>query len=743
MILTLFCVFVNRHNLLGLRRFAKTQNTVKSAKPRPNGVLQLPQSLIIFLLVLLSCQMDRNKPKRENMSAKNSQEDAYLWLEEIQSESSIEWVKEQNALSAKTLEGIADFEPMRERLLSVLNSKERIPYIVKSGKYCYNFWRDDSHVRGLWRRTSLENYVSEDPAWEIVLDLDALSLNENENWVWKGCDILYPTYDRCLVFLSRGGTDALVVREFDLESKQFIADGFCLPEAKSRVSWKDRDTLYVSTDFGPQSLTDSGYPRIIKEWTRGTHLADAKLVFEGNKEDVSVSASVVHDHGHTYEFIHQSLTFFTDDVYLRKCEKWHKLDKPADTQIATYGEFILFSPRFDWTIAEKTYSAGTLLAIEAQKYLEGDRFFHVLFEPTDQISLVSTNSTKNFLILNVLENVRNKIFLLKYEKGSWSQEIFEIPAFGSTSLVGIDSDASDEYFMVHSDYLTPASLWMGDLKKSSRSKIKSLPAYFNAEGLEIAQYEAISKDGTHIPYFQVSSKQMPLDGNRPTLLYGYGGFEISLQPAYQAMRGCGWLEQGGVYVEANIRGGGEFGPKWHNAARKENRQRAYDDFIAVAEDLIARKVTSPAHLGIQGGSNGGLLMGVMLTQRPDLWKAVLCQVPLLDMKRYHKLLAGASWIDEYGNPDNEVDWAFIQKYSPYHNLRQGQDYPHVFFTTSTRDDRVHPAHARKMAAKMLGLGYPVLYYENIEGGHAGATNNEQIAYKTSLEYMFLMQELVR
>ena len=701
------------------------------------------QSFSLCLLLLFGCSGPSETPGScaATSISSSSQEDAYLWLEEISSEKSLSWVEAKNAISKKMLENTPSFEPMKERFLSILNSKERIPYVRKQGEHYYNFWRDDAHARGLLRRTSLEDYKKENPSWETVLDLDALAEAEQENWTWKGDDFLYPSRDRALIFLSRGGSDAVVVREFDVEKKKFISDGFYLPEAKSRVCWKDKDTLYVGTDFGPGSLTQSGYPRVVKEWKRGEPIEQAQIVFEGEKTDVYVSAWVAHDHGHTFEGISRSPTFFTNDLYLKKEGEWIQIDKPADAQMGIYGDQLLFTLRSDWTIANKTYPAGSLLSAPYEKYLQGERSFQVLFEPTAQTSLEGTSSSKNFLILSVLDNIQNKIYLMKQEDGIWIKEAFEAPLFGSTSVYGVDEDTSDEYFMVHSDYLTPTSLWMGNLNDSSRIKLKSLPSFFHADDLEIHQYEAISKDGTRIPYFQVNRKQMPLDGNQPTLLYGYGGFEISLQPTYQAVRGAGWLEKGGVYVEANIRGGGEFGPNWHNAARKENRQRSYDDFIAVAEDLIARGVTSPQHLGIQGGSNGGLLMGVMLTQRPDLWKAVLCQVPLLDMKRYHKLLAGASWIDEYGDPEKENEWAFIQKYSPYHNLHSSEKYPSTFFTTSTKDDRVHPGHARKMAAKMEDLGCDVLYYENTEGGHAGATNNEQIAYKCALEYAFLTQQI--
>jgi len=668
-------------------------------------------------------------------------DDPYLWLEDISSERSLTWVREQNAATVRELGGSADFETLRQRLLSILDSKERIPSVAKRGAYYYNFWRDEKHARGLWRRTTLEEYKKAEPAWETVLDLDRLAEVENENWVWKGYDVLRPTHDRALVFLSRGGADAAVAREFDLNTKEFVREGFFLPEAKSGATWRNRDTLYVGTDFGPGSLTSSGYPRIVKEWRRRSSLEEARTLFEGQTEDVGVSAGVAHDHGRVYEFVRRRATFFTNEVYVRRGDEWVRIDKPDDARLDTFADQILLRLRSDWTIGGRKYPAGALLAADFEAYLRGDRNLAELFEPSDRKCLTGTSATKNYLIVNELENVRNKLYLLKHEAGRWTQGALDTLGFGSISARGIDPDESDDYFLTATDFLAPSRLYFGTVGQAQCEELKSLPAFFAAEGLEISQHEATSKDGTKIPYFQVSRKSLRLDGENPLLLYGYGGFEVSLLPNYMPSVGSAWLQRGGVYVLANIRGGGEFGPKWHHAARKENRQRAYDDFIAVAEDLIGRKVTSPKHLGIQGGSNGGLLMGVMLTQRPDLFKAVVCQAPLLDMKRFHRLLAGASWVDEYGDPEKPEDWSYISQYSPYQNVAQDQKYPRVLFMTSTRDDRVHPGHARKMFAKMKEQGHDVLYFENIEGGHGGAADNKQAAYMSALGYAFLIKEL--
>src|SRR5262245_15797702 len=703
------------------------------------GILFAIFALIAASAMQVPTAMSASTPT--SAMAEQSSDDPYLWLEDVGGDRALTWVREQNAVSTRQLEAVPGFEKLRARLLSMYESRERIPNVTKHGAYLYNFWRDEKNSRGLWRRTTLAEYRKTEPAWEIVLDLDKLAEAEKENWVWKDANTLWPSHDRALIFLSRGGADAAVMREFDLDQKQFVADGFVLPEAKSRVAWRDRDTLYVGSDFGSGSLTSSGYPRIVKEWRRGTAIGAAKMVFEGKAEDVSITASVVHDHGRVYEFIGRSMTFFTNETLVRRGADWLKLEKPADARVETFMDQILLRLRSDWTVGGKTYLAGSLLAVDFTAYLGGERQFAVLFEPGERKALASTSATKNYLILNELDNVRNKIYALKRENGQWLRSALATPPFGSVRVRGVDADESDDYFMTANDFLTPSSLYLGTIGRDKQEKLKSLPAFFVTDGLQISQHEAVSKDGTKIPYFQVSRKDLPADGKNPTLLNGYGGFGISLLPLYSWSTGAAWLERGGVFALANTRGGGEFGPNWHYAARKENRQRAYDDFIAVAEDLIARKITSPQHLGISGGSNGGLLVGVMLTQRPDLFKAVVCQVPLLDMRRYHKLLAGASWIDEYGDPDKAEDWAYIAKYSPYQNVFGGKQYPRVLFTTSTRDDRVHPGHARKMFAKMKAQGHDVLYYENIEGGHGGAANNQQLAYMSALTYSFLVREL--
>lgn len=681
------------------------------------------------------------KPTEQADSKGDNVKDPYIWLEDVSGQKALDWVEKENVKSKAALEKLPNFKATEDRLLQILNSKDQIPFVAKYDDFYYNFWRDDKNVRGLWRRTTMDEFKKPNPNWETVIDLDKLSESEKENWVWHGAQVLKPDKDLCLVSLSRGGTDADVIREFNLKTKSFVDNGFKLPEAKSSVSWRNRDTLYVGTDFGKGSLTSSGYPRVVREWKRGTPLSDAKQIFEGKDSDVSVGAYVDHDHGEVYDFITRGTTFFTNEVYVRQGDAWVKLDKPEDADVGTYGKNIMVTLRTDWTVGGKTYKAGSLLLEPFDAYLKGERNFEVLFEPTERRSLEATGSTKNYLVLTELENVLCRPYLLKNENGKWVKTKIDAPEFATVGISSIDHDESDDYFLTVEDFLTPSSLYLGTAGSDKRELLKQLPAFFSADNVEIKQYESSSKDGTRIPYFQVSKKGMKLDGSNPTLLYGYGGFEASMLPNYDPQIGAAWLERGGVYVLANIRGGAEFGPKWHNAGRKENRQRIYDDFISVAENLIERKVTSQKHLGIQGRSNGGLLMGVMLTQRPDLFGAVHCGSPLLDMQRYNHLLAGASWMDEYGDPDKPEEWAYISKYSPYHNIKKDQKYPPILITTSTKDDRVHPGHARKMVARLEEMGQPVLYYENTEGGHGAAANKKQSAYMKTLAFEFLWDKL--
>ena len=704
--------------------------------------------IVLLLVSMMAFMVASARDSAMAQDEQTQQADPYQWLEDVGGEKALEWVKARNAVAQKRIEADGGFDKLRTDLLAILDSNERIPFVTKHGEYYYNFWRDRKNERGLWRRTTLNEYQKSAPEWEVLLDLDALGKSEGENWVWKSVSLLRPDYKRALVSLSRGGADAVVVREFDLEQKTFLTDGFSLPEAKGSVSWVDQDHIFISTDFGTGSMTDSGYPRIAKLWKRGTPVSEAKVLYEGNQQDMSVGAMHDDTPGHERNFVSRNLAFYNDELYwLKSPEELIKIDVPNTANKSVVREMLIIELREPWTVASKTFAAGSLLVADFDAYMAGKRDLEVLFEPTESTALSSFGATKNALILNVLEDVKNRIYVLKRTdregKKVWSKEpLVGAPAFGTVNVTAVDPDESDEYFMTSTDYLNPTTLSMGTLGQAPK-ELKRLPPFFDSSKFEISQNFATSDDGTKVPYFMVAPKGLELNGEHPTLLYGYGGFEISLQPNYNASVGRAWLSEGGVYVVANIRGGGEYGPRWHQAALKENRLRAYEDFAAVAKDLVARKVTRKERLGVQGGSNGGLLVGNMVTLYPELFAAGVCQVPLLDMQRYNKLLAGASWMAEYGNPDYPEQWAYIRKFSPYQNVQPNVQYPKVLFTTSTRDDRVHPGHARKMMAKMESQGHSVWYYENIEGGHGGAANNKQSAYMQSLAYTFLKQELMK
>ena len=669
--------------------------------------------------------------------------DDFLWLEDIHGARPMEWVKQQNALTAARFATGEAFTQDRERILEVLDSDEHIPYVNRMGQYLYNFWRDKVHPRGVWRRTTLAEYRKTSPAWEVLLDIDALNQAEGKRWVFKGAQCLKPAYERCLVSLSPDGGDAVAVREFDLVHKRFVSDGFELPVAKTEVDWIDQDTIYVGTDFGPGSMTESSYPRIVKAWKRGTPLASAALVHEGRPTDLAVSAYHDNTPGFERDFVSVTKDFFHSELYQRRDGKLRRVDVPDDATAAAHREWLLVETRSPWNTGGTTYPSGALLAIGFDDFMAGRRDFTLLFKPDAHTSLASYSWTRHHLILDVLDDVKSRLEVLTPGPGAWQrQPMAGAPELSTVSVVDTDPDASDEYWLGVTGFLTPSSLQYGVLGTTPAGTVKREPAFFDASKFTVSQHFVASKDGTRVPYFQIAPKTLALDGSNRTLLYGYGGFEVSLQPAYSGSIGRAWLERGGgVYVIANIRGGGEYGPAWHQAALKAHRLRAYEDFAAVAQDLIRRGVTSPKHLGAEGGSNGGLLMGNMLTLYPQLFGAIACEVPLLDMKRYSHLSAGASWMAEYGNPDTD-DWTFIRTFSPYQNVRKDGHYPPVLFYTTTSDDRVGPVQARKMAAKMQAMGLPnVWFYEDLEGGHGAGADNRQAAYMHALAYGFLWNQL--
>jgi prolyl oligopeptidase len=666
-------------------------------------------------------------------------DDPHRWLEDVTGSTALEWVKESNAESVGALTGGDRFEQLRTEIREVLDSDDRIPMVTRRGELLYNFWQDAANPRGLWRRTTLERYRDRQPEWELLLDVDALAAEEGENWVWQGAAVLRPDYRHALVELSRGGADASVVREFDLVEKRFVPDGFTLPEAKSQVAWIDRDTIYVGTDFGPGSLTTSGYPRLVKEWRRGTPLADATLIYEGKPEDVHATASHDPTKGFERDFVLRDVEFFRSEVYLRRGDELIRLDIPEDALFGAHREWLLVQTRSAWQVGDTTYQPGTLLAADFDAFVAGSRDLTVLFEPDAHNHLSYYSWTRNHVIVHTLSDVRSRLTVLTPGPDGWQRSTLPgVPEDSYTDLVDTESDTDDAFMLLSSGFTEPATLTRGVIGNDEVEVLKRAPAYFDATGLTVRQFSTTSDDGTTIPYFVVGPEK-PNGG--PTLLYGYGGFEIAMTPAYSGTIGRGWLARGGTYVVANIRGGGEYGPEWHTSVLKENRYRVYEDFSAVARDLVARGITTKEQLGTEGGSNGGLLMGVMLTRYPELFGAIVCKVPLLDMYRYHELLAGASWIAEYGDPREPDEWAYISKYSPYQNARAGRPYPPTLFMTSTRDDRVHPGHARKMVARLRELGYHVDYYENVEGGHGAAADNEQRAFNSALEYEFLWRKL--
>ncbi len=690
---------------------------------------------IVLLVLVLGFSMIYGKTETEK--------DPYLWLEKVEAKKSLDWVKKINAETTSVLEKVPGFVELNKKLLDIYDSKARIPYATKIGKYFYNFWRDAVHQRGIYRRTTIDEYKKENPKWEIVLDVDALAKKEKKNWVYKGMDRLYPDYNLCLVKLSIGGADAAVVREFDISKKEFVKNGFYLPEAKSQISWIDKDTIFVGTDFGKGSLTKSGYPGIVKIWERGTSLKEAKTIYKAGEKSIWAYGGRSFSDDGNIDFILEGLTFYTSKKFIIKKGKLIELKLPLDSNfIGIFKKQIIIKLKSDYKSNGKVFKLGSVLIGSLKGLIENKINFKVLIEPSDRMSIGSVQTTKNYILVTILDNVVNKLLKYSYNsKGNWEKEEIIIKSNGTLSVFNTN-EKSDDFFVNFTNFLTPSGLYMVSGKTGKKELLKSAPKWFDAVPYEVNQNIAVSKDGTKIPYFIIKNKKMKLDGNNPTLLYGYGGFLISMKPRYSATVGNAWLNKGGVYVLANIRGGGEFGPKWHQAALKKNRLKAYEDFIAIAEDLIKRKITSAKKLGIQGGSNGGLLVGATFVLRPDLFNAVVCQVPLLDMKRYTKLLAGASWAAEYGDPDKADMWDYIKKYSPYHNVKKGVKYPEVFFTTSTRDDRVHPAHARKMVAKMKDQKHKVYYYENIEGGHGGAANNKQRAYMSALGYAYLYKKLM-
>ena len=662
-------------------------------------------------------------------------DDPYLWLEAIDGEQALDWVERHNGPTLARLSG-ERFEQMRAEVLDVLDADTRIPGVTRSGEYLYNFWRDASHPRGVWRRATLEEYRKDSPEWDIVIDVDALAAAEDENWVWGGAGINAPGYTRALIYLTRGGGDASVVREFDMTTRQFVADGFNLPEAKSDIDFEDDDTVLVGTDFGEGSLTDSGYPRLIKRWRRGTPLEEAETIFSGSASDVAVSTSCVSDPGFERTFIYRMVDFYNKETFELRDGELIRLDIPTDCSMAVHREWAMILLISDWSRGGTTYKADSVLIADYEQLVAGTAELRVVFDPDgDEFLAAGTFTGDRFLSIK-LRNVATVVEVLT--PGSWRAE--PLPGVPDNATIGLAAfdPLGDEIFLSATGFDKPPRLLHGASAGPVR-EIKSSPALFDADDLVVTQHFIASADGTKVPYFLVAHRDS--NGPSPTLLGGYGAFRAAQLPGYFGVFGRLWLARGGTYALANIRGGGEYGPAWHEQAVRANRHKVAEDFAAVAKDLVAGGVTTAPQLGAIGASAGGLLMGIMLTQYPEQFGALVCQMPLLDMRRFHLLLAGASWTAEFGNPDEPADWEFIKEYSPYHNISAVRHYPPVLITTSTNDDRVHPGHARKMTAALEAGGHQVLYYENTEGGHAGASNNAQAAFESAVIYEFLLQTL--
>jgi len=672
--------------------------------------------------------------------------DPYVWLEDVNGARSMEWVKAENAKTLGVLEKDPRFAGLAADALTINQAKDRIAYPQFIGNDVYNFWQDATHVRGIWRKTTTASYATTSPVWTTVLDLDALAKSEHANWVWQGAQCRWPSETRCLIDLSDGGEDASTTREFDLTVQQFVRGGFVLPHGKQNSAWESADSLLVSREWTPGEMTASGYAYVVKRLKRGQALSDAVEVFRGTKADVDVSPVTLNDgQGNRAVMIVRSTSFFTSDYYLVTAQGTRKLNIPEKVRPSGLldGRLLLRLAQ-DWTVNGTAFAQGALLSVDlAATKADPDHLKPVLvYAPGSRATLEQLAATKSHLLVMTYENVKGRAFVYTPgAHGSWTHRQLSFPDNASIGVVSANRH-DERAFVSVTSFLTPTTLWLTDTETGSLTREKMSTPRFNAANEVVEQHEAISKDGTHVPYFIIHPKTMKLDGANPTVLYAYGGFEVSLTPNYNAIDGKLWLEHGGTYVIANIRGGGEFGPAWHEAGLKTHRQRIYDDFAAVAQDLIARKVTTPRRLGIQGGSNGGLLMGVEFTQHPELWNAVDIQVPLLDMLRFEKIAAGASWVGEYGSVSKPDERAFLASISPYNNLKAGVTYPEPFVWSTTKDDRVGPQHARKFAAKLSAMGLPYLFYEVIEGGHGAGANLKEQSNTSALEWVYFIRKLM-
>ncbi|MGQ0590219.1 MAG: prolyl oligopeptidase family serine peptidase [Sphingosinicella sp.] len=673
-------------------------------------------------------------------------DDPFTWLEEIQSERALAWARAENERTLGELQADPRYQRFYDQALTILQARDRIPTVSFRPDGLYNFWQDADHVRGIVRRTTLASYRTENPQWETVLDVDALAREEGTSWVYQGMSCLPPEERRCLVFLSDGGRDANVAREFDLRERRFVDGGFALPDGKQSVVWEDADTLLVAREWGPGTMTQSGYPFVVRRLRRGQTLDQAVEVYRGAEGDVSVQPFVLRDSSGRAHATGgwRGLDFFNSEAVLFR--PGGNVTLPIPRRAALQGIVdgrVLLTIDEAWEVNGQRFAPDSVLSYGLAEWTRDPLAARpsLVWAPGERQTLRGIATTNGRLIVTILDNVRGRAFAYDYAGGQWRSTELELPR-NATIAVSAASDQTDQAMFTVTDYLTPQTLWLYDGASGALETLRTTAARFDASRHLVEQREAVSRDGTRIPYFLVRPRDMAMDGSTPTLLYGYGGFQVSQVPNYSGTMGRLWLEQGNAYVVANLRGGGEFGPEWHQSAQLANKQRSWDDYIAVAEDLIRRRITSPRRLGVVGGSQGGLLVGTAITQRPELFNAAIIQVPLFDMLRYHLIGAGASWIGEYGDPRIAEQRAWLESYSPYQRLTPGRTYPTPFILTSTADDRVHPAHGRKAAARLHAIGAPYYYYENIEGGHAAAANLRETARRLALEYTYASRRLV-
>ena len=708
------------------------------------------RAIIASLAVSVACAplltsplaaQDTNAVVEPDFEAEN---DPFIWLEETRSDRALKWVENENEKTVAALQTDPRFEALKAEALAIYDAEDRIPSVSFRHYGLVNFWQDAKNPKGILRRTTLESWRTDNPEWETILDVDALAAAEGKEWVYGGMTCLPPDGTRCMVYLSDGGKDASIAREFDLDTLDFVDGGFELPESQGSASWVDQDTLLVSRDFGDGTVTDSFYPFTTRVWKRGTALEDAPEIFRGEKSDVSAGAYLLRDGEGTIHgrMAYRGVSFHEREYFYEMDGEWVKLDLPA--KAGPYGIIdgqILFSTDVDWETQGQTFPADSLVSADLEEWKADPNGAKktLVWKPADRQTKRGASSTKSSLYVSILDNVRGQVLKFDYVDGAWTSQRIGLPE-NATVGVATASDETDQIMFTSTDFLSPGTYYYAE-NGVDLEVVKESPERFDAAGMEIEQFEATSPDGTKIPYFLVKPKGMAMDGSTPVLMGGYGGFQVPRLPSYLGSTGKMWLERGNAYVLANIRGGGEFGPNWHQSAIRENKQRTWDDFIAVGRDLVARGITSPEHLGVEGGSQGGLLVGTAFTQAPDLFNAAIVQIPLFDMLRYQYIGRGASWIGEYGDPRIPEQRAWIEGYSPYQKLLEQKDYPRVFFVTSTADDRTHPSHGRKAAARMAAQGDDYLYYEDTKGGHSGGVDNEQRATLRAMQIVYLLQQL--